>query len=178
MDKSEASYAHDVVVRSFCYLRLKLSSSLLSPSYHEQNINKVFDEMLMFVRVLWFLYILCTASSGLALTEVRGIANSKDSILMQGLVHRRQSVRGHPKARSEIGVMEHQNFLLGMERILGTVLAKSRNLASAFAGAEQGTSCSARRSSPKGTVVFETSNGKNVKRKVASTGQISKKDKS
>ncbi|RRT41999.1 hypothetical protein B296_00035999 [Ensete ventricosum] len=34
---------------------------------HGQNVNKVFDEMLMFVRVLWFLYILCTASSGLAL---------------------------------------------------------------------------------------------------------------
>ncbi|RZS21237.1 hypothetical protein BHM03_00053848 [Ensete ventricosum] len=51
------------------------------------------------------------------LTEVRGIANSKDSILMQGLVHGRQSVRGHPKERSELGAMEHQNFLFGMERI-------------------------------------------------------------
>ncbi|RZS18675.1 hypothetical protein BHM03_00051001, partial [Ensete ventricosum] len=28
---------------------------------------------------------------------VRGIANSKDSELMQGLVHGRQSVHGHPK---------------------------------------------------------------------------------
>ncbi|RZS08276.1 hypothetical protein BHM03_00039230, partial [Ensete ventricosum] len=31
------------------------------------------------------------------LTEVRGIANSKDSVLMQGLVYRRWSARGHPK---------------------------------------------------------------------------------
>ncbi|RZS00649.1 hypothetical protein BHM03_00030374 [Ensete ventricosum] len=30
-------------------------------------------------------------------SEVRGIANSKDSVLMQGLVHGRRSVRGHPK---------------------------------------------------------------------------------
>ncbi|RWW08929.1 hypothetical protein GW17_00027609 [Ensete ventricosum] len=29
--------------------------------------------------------------------QVRGIANSKDSELMQGLVHGRRSVRGHPK---------------------------------------------------------------------------------
>ncbi|RZS07709.1 hypothetical protein BHM03_00038584, partial [Ensete ventricosum] len=36
---------------------------------------------------------------------------------MQGLVHGRQSVRGHPKARSELGAMEHQNFLFDMERI-------------------------------------------------------------
>ncbi|RWW01501.1 hypothetical protein GW17_00035453 [Ensete ventricosum] len=61
---------------------------------------------------------------------------------------------------------------------VGTALVKSRNLASAFAGAEQGTCCSARRSSPKGMVVSETSNGKNVKRKVAPTGQISRGDKS
>ncbi|RRT49978.1 hypothetical protein B296_00034504 [Ensete ventricosum] len=98
------------------------------------------------------------------LTEVRGIANSKDSVLMQGLVHRRWSARGHPKARLELDV--------------GTVSAKSRNLANAFAGAEQGTSYSARRSSPKGMVVSETSSGKNAKRKVAPTGQISKRDKS
>ncbi|RRT57773.1 hypothetical protein B296_00016920 [Ensete ventricosum] len=58
------------------------------------------------------------------------------------------------------------------------VLAKGRNLASAFAGAEQGTSCSARRSSPKGMMVSETSSRKNTKRKVAPTGQISKRDKS
>ncbi|RZS06606.1 hypothetical protein BHM03_00037291 [Ensete ventricosum] len=32
------------------------------------------------------------------LTEVRGIANSKNSVLMQGLVCERWSVRGHPKA--------------------------------------------------------------------------------
>ncbi|RWW00284.1 hypothetical protein BHE74_00036670 [Ensete ventricosum] len=61
---------------------------------------------------------------------------------------------------------------------LGTVLAKSHNLASVFAGAEQGTSCSVRRSSPKGMVVSKTSSGKNAKRKVAPTGQISKRDKS
>ncbi|RZS05573.1 hypothetical protein BHM03_00036102 [Ensete ventricosum] len=36
---------------------------------------------------------------------------------MQGLVHGRQSVRAHPKARSELDAMEHQNFLFGMERI-------------------------------------------------------------
>ncbi|RRT38743.1 hypothetical protein B296_00047936 [Ensete ventricosum] len=80
--------------------------------------------------------------------------------------------------RSELSAMEHQNFLFDMERILETVLAKGRNLASAFAGAEQGTSCSARRSSPKGMVVSETSSGENVKRKVAPTGQISRRDKS
>ncbi|RRT54072.1 hypothetical protein B296_00030844 [Ensete ventricosum] len=51
------------------------------------------------------------------LIEVRGIANSKDSVLMQELVHGRRSVRGHPKARSELGAMEHQNFLFDMERI-------------------------------------------------------------
>ncbi|RRT51221.1 hypothetical protein B296_00018731 [Ensete ventricosum] len=60
---------------------------------------------------------------------------------------------------------------------VGTVLAKSRNLARAFAGAEQGTSCSARRSSLKGMVVSETSSGKNAKRKVALIGQISRRDK-
>ncbi|RWW81405.1 hypothetical protein BHE74_00010203 [Ensete ventricosum] len=31
--------------------------------------------------------------------EVRGIANSKDSVLMQRLEHGRRSVRGHPKAQ-------------------------------------------------------------------------------
>ncbi|RRT59777.1 hypothetical protein B296_00014358 [Ensete ventricosum] len=43
--------------------------------------------------------------------EVRGIANSKDSVLKQGLVHGRRSVRGHSKVRSELSAMEHQNFL-------------------------------------------------------------------
>ncbi|RZS13602.1 hypothetical protein BHM03_00045220 [Ensete ventricosum] len=86
---------------------------------------------------------------------------------MQELVHGRQSVRGHPKARSKLDAMEHKNFLFSIEMI-----------PSAFAGAEQGISCSARRSSPKGMVVFETSSGKNVKRKVAQTGQISRRDKS
>ncbi|RWV89118.1 hypothetical protein GW17_00048751, partial [Ensete ventricosum] len=54
---------------------------------------------------------------GTTRTKVRGIANSKDSVLMQGLVHGRRSVRGHPKARSKLGAMEHQNFLFDMERI-------------------------------------------------------------
>ncbi|RWV79040.1 hypothetical protein GW17_00059892 [Ensete ventricosum] len=79
--------------------------------------------------------------------KVRGIANSKDSILMQGLVHGRRSVRGYPKVRSELDAIEHQNFLFDMERI-----------PSAFTG------------SLKGMVVSETSSGKNVKRKVAPTG--------
>ncbi|RZR90424.1 hypothetical protein BHM03_00018290 [Ensete ventricosum] len=35
--------------------------------------------------------------------QVRGIANSKDSVLMQRLIHGRQSVRGHPK-ENKIGV--------------------------------------------------------------------------
>ncbi|RWW10927.1 hypothetical protein GW17_00025503 [Ensete ventricosum] len=61
---------------------------------------------------------------------------------------------------------------------VGTVLAKSRNLASAFAEAEQDTSCSVRRSSPKRMVVFETSSGKNAKRKVAPILQISRRDRS
>ncbi|RRT36825.1 hypothetical protein B296_00042153 [Ensete ventricosum] len=51
------------------------------------------------------------------LTEVREIANSKDLVLMQGLVHGRWSVRGHPKARSELGAVEHQKFLFDMEMI-------------------------------------------------------------
>ncbi|RWV86190.1 hypothetical protein GW17_00051941 [Ensete ventricosum] len=49
--------------------------------------------------------------------EVKGIANSKNLVLMQGLVHERRSVRGYPKARSELGPMEHWNFLFGMKRI-------------------------------------------------------------
>ncbi|RZS14183.1 hypothetical protein BHM03_00045840 [Ensete ventricosum] len=48
---------------------------------------------------------------------VRGIANSKDSVLIQGLVHGRRSVRGYPKVRSELSAMEHQNFLFDMERL-------------------------------------------------------------
>ncbi|RWW72753.1 hypothetical protein BHE74_00019421 [Ensete ventricosum] len=36
---------------------------------------------------------------------------------MQGLVHGRRSVRGHPKERLELNAMEHQNFLVDMERI-------------------------------------------------------------
>ncbi|RWV88302.1 hypothetical protein GW17_00049624 [Ensete ventricosum] len=39
---------------------------------------------------------------------------------MQGLVHGRRSVRGHPKARSKLGAIEHQNFLFDMERICVT----------------------------------------------------------
>ncbi|RRT53486.1 hypothetical protein B296_00044981 [Ensete ventricosum] len=49
------------------------------------------------------------------LRPVRGIANSKDSVFMQGLVYGQRSVRGHPKARSELRAMEHQNFLFDME---------------------------------------------------------------
>ncbi|RRT31402.1 hypothetical protein B296_00056876 [Ensete ventricosum] len=45
-------------------------------------------------------------------------------------------------------------------------------------GAEQGTSCSARWSSPKGMVVSKTFSGKYVKRKVALIGQMSRRDKS
>ncbi|RZS25514.1 hypothetical protein BHM03_00058732, partial [Ensete ventricosum] len=48
----------------------------------------------------------------------------------------------------------------------------------AFAGAEQGTCCSARRSNPKGIMVSETSSRKNAKRKVAPIGQISRRDRS
>ncbi|RZS22555.1 hypothetical protein BHM03_00055351 [Ensete ventricosum] len=65
----------------------------------DNNVNKMFDEMLMLVRVLRFVYIPCTASSGLAVGLVREIANTKDSVLMQELVHGRWSVRGHPKRR-------------------------------------------------------------------------------
>ncbi|RZS14031.1 hypothetical protein BHM03_00045684 [Ensete ventricosum] len=36
----------------------------------------------------------------LDLTKVRGIANSENSILMQGLVYGRWSIRGHPKLQS------------------------------------------------------------------------------
>ncbi|RWW05890.1 hypothetical protein BHE74_00009018 [Ensete ventricosum] len=43
--------------------------------------------------------------------------------------------------------------------------------------AEQGISCSAKRKSPKG-MVSETSSGKNAKRKVAPTRQISRRDRS
>ncbi|RWW65984.1 hypothetical protein BHE74_00026679 [Ensete ventricosum] len=101
------------------------------------------------------------------LTEVREIANSKDLVLMQGLVHGQWSVRGHPKAQSELDAVEHQKFLFDMEMI-----------PSAFAGAEQGISCSVRRSSPKGLMVFKTSSGKYLKSKVAPTRQISRRDKS
>ncbi|RWV90267.1 hypothetical protein GW17_00047545 [Ensete ventricosum] len=49
------------------------------------------------------------------LTEVRGIANSKDSEFIQGLVHGQRSVRDHPKVRSELSAMEHQNFLFDIK---------------------------------------------------------------
>ncbi|RWW50788.1 hypothetical protein BHE74_00042918 [Ensete ventricosum] len=75
-------------------------------------------------------------------------------------------------------VQSSQSTLLDLKGTVGTVLAKGHDLASAFAGAEQGTSCSARRSSPKGMVVSETSSGKYVKRKVAPIGQVSRRDKS
>ncbi|RWW43760.1 hypothetical protein BHE74_00050547 [Ensete ventricosum] len=51
----------------------------------------------------------------LDLTEVKGIANSKDSKLMQRLVHGRQSVHGHPKVRSKLDAMEYQNFLFNIK---------------------------------------------------------------
>ncbi|RWV96233.1 hypothetical protein GW17_00041073 [Ensete ventricosum] len=51
------------------------------------------------------------------LIEVMGITNSNDSVLMQGLVHGRWSVHGHPKARLELSAIEHQNFLFDMKRI-------------------------------------------------------------
>ncbi|RWW77501.1 hypothetical protein BHE74_00014338 [Ensete ventricosum] len=41
-----------------------------SPAVTDKNVNKVFDEMLMFVRVLRFMYIPCTTSSGLAVTQL------------------------------------------------------------------------------------------------------------
>ncbi|RWW25077.1 hypothetical protein GW17_00010604, partial [Ensete ventricosum] len=50
-------------------------------------------------------------------SQVRGIANSKDSILIQGLIHGQRSVHGHSKVRSELSAMEHQNFLFDMEKI-------------------------------------------------------------
>ncbi|RRT54087.1 hypothetical protein B296_00043389 [Ensete ventricosum] len=68
--------------------------------------------------------------------------------------------------------------LLDLEGAVETVLVKGHNLANAFTGVEQGISCSARRSSSMGMVVSETSSGKYVKRKVAPTGQISRRDKS
>ncbi|RRT44000.1 hypothetical protein B296_00048211 [Ensete ventricosum] len=106
------------------------------------------------------------------LTEVRGIANSKESTLMQGLYTDDGVFVAIPRRDQNSAPWST------LKGAVGTVLAKSRNLASAFAGAEQGTSCSARLSSPKGMVVSETSSGKNVKRKVAPAGQISKRDKS
>ncbi|RWV80632.1 hypothetical protein GW17_00058058 [Ensete ventricosum] len=51
------------------------------------------------------------------LTEVRGIVNSKDSELMQGLILGRRSVHGYPKVTSELSAMGHQNFLFDMKRI-------------------------------------------------------------
>ncbi|RWW51452.1 hypothetical protein BHE74_00042198 [Ensete ventricosum] len=36
---------------------------------------------------------------------------------MQGLIHGRWSVHGHPKVRSELSAMKYQNFLFDMERI-------------------------------------------------------------
>ncbi|RRT35903.1 hypothetical protein B296_00047577 [Ensete ventricosum] len=95
----------------------------------DNNVNKVFDEMLVFVRSghpgLTFRGMANPLrerhhkdkQSCAKLTAVRRIANSKDSVLMQGLVHGRWSVRGHPKVRSELSAMEYQNFLFDMERI-------------------------------------------------------------
>ncbi|RWV97390.1 hypothetical protein GW17_00039825 [Ensete ventricosum] len=87
---------------------------------------------------------------------------------MQGLVHRRRSVRGHPKFST----------LLDPEGCSGDCIGEGSQSSRCICGVEQGTSCSARRSSSKGMLVSETSSGKYVKRKVAPTGQISKRDKS
>ncbi|RZS15936.1 hypothetical protein BHM03_00047849 [Ensete ventricosum] len=123
--------------------------------------------------------------------QVRGIANSKDSELMQWLIHGRRSVRGHPKVRSELSAMEHQNFLFNIKGYIhrqlkctlldpegcsGDCIGEGPQSSKYICGGR--TSCSARRSSPKGMVVSETSSGKNVKRKVAPIGQISRRDKS
>ncbi|RZS18868.1 hypothetical protein BHM03_00051199 [Ensete ventricosum] len=48
--------------------------------------------------------------------QVRGIANLKNSVLMQGLICRQWSISGHHKV-PELGAKEHWNFLFGMERI-------------------------------------------------------------
>ncbi|RWW52796.1 hypothetical protein BHE74_00040768 [Ensete ventricosum] len=142
---------------SFDYVKAKFSNQVILQCIEQglkyrivtdKNINKVFDVMLMFVRVFRFLYMLCTARKGVAqrsghlgltfrgkanplrekhhedkqarknayrtevgmwdvllndrkscakLTEMRGIANSKNLVLMQGLVYGGWSVHGHPK---------------------------------------------------------------------------------
>ncbi|RRT79315.1 hypothetical protein B296_00006148 [Ensete ventricosum] len=62
------------------------------------------------------------------LHEVRGIANSKDSILMQGLVHGRRSVHGHPKAQDpdnealilvKVGLLQCSHSLKGAQQVTG-----------------------------------------------------------
>ncbi|RZR98499.1 hypothetical protein BHM03_00027852 [Ensete ventricosum] len=62
------------------------------------------------------------------LHEVRGIANSNDSILMQGLVHGRRSVHGHPKAQDpdnealilvKVGLLQCSHSLKGAQQVTG-----------------------------------------------------------
>ncbi|RWV83221.1 hypothetical protein GW17_00055201 [Ensete ventricosum] len=92
------------------------------------------------------------------LTKVKGIANSNDSILMQGLyMDDRVSVT--------IPLCDRNSVLWSI-----------KIFSSAWKGYVR--SFSVRRSSPKGIVVSETSSGKNTKRKVAPTRQISRRDKS
>ncbi|RWW50209.1 hypothetical protein BHE74_00043551 [Ensete ventricosum] len=67
--------------------------------------------------------------------------------------------------RMMLQIEECSRFDVKAHRV-GTVLANGRNLTSAFVGVEQGTSCSARRSSPKGMVVSETSSGRNARGKL------------
>ncbi|RWV77455.1 hypothetical protein GW17_00061718 [Ensete ventricosum] len=81
-----------------------------------------------------------TTESCAKLTEVRGIANSKNSVLMQGLVCGRWSVRGHPKA---IGTQHHRALKLPLRHGKDTSQAHLR-------GTKQCTDCSVRRSSPRG----------------------------
>ncbi|RWV94355.1 hypothetical protein GW17_00043115 [Ensete ventricosum] len=68
-------------------------------------------------------------------------------------------------------------MLLDLEGCSRDCIGEESQSSKCICGAEQDTSCSARRSSLKGMVVFETSSGKNAKRKVTPTGQISRRDK-
>ncbi|RWW31142.1 hypothetical protein GW17_00004235 [Ensete ventricosum] len=59
----------------------------------------------------------------------------------------------------EIEVCNKFSTLLGLEGCSGAVLTKSRNLASAFAGAEKCTNCSVKRSTLKVDVEIELNGG-------------------
>ncbi|RWW87379.1 hypothetical protein BHE74_00003799 [Ensete ventricosum] len=104
---------------------------------------------------------------------------SRFGIQRNGQPFAREAPRGQAKyVRRSLKCATSSARCYILKGTVGTVLAKSRNLTSAFAGAEQGTSCSARRSNPKGIMVSETSSRKNAKRKVAPIGQISRRDRS